>query len=121
MEDRPRRIRRDQQQFQAFLNSEQPKYRYSLSCKNGATTTLRVFFEKNTTARKWNPNARCSAANHWAKKFSENFEGLCPAKRKKVPTIFEFAPPKSTTNSKKHKTPQELQFSVFQKNKKVRQ
>ena len=86
---------------------------------------MRVFFEKNPTARKWNPHARCSAANHWAKKFSEklseNFEGLCPAKRKKVPTIFEFAPPKSTTNSKKHKTPQELQFSVFQKNKKVRQ
>ena len=54
-------------------------------------------------------------------KFAENFEGPCPAKRKKVPTIFEFAPPKSTTNSQKHETPQELQFSVFFKNKKVRQ
>jgi hypothetical protein len=28
------------------------------------------------------------------KKISENFEGPCPAQRKKVPTIFEFAPPK---------------------------
>jgi len=44
-----------------------------------------------------------------------------PCQAKKVPTIFEFAPPKSTTNSQKHETPQELQFSVFFKNKKVRQ
>ena len=44
---------------------------------------MRVFFKKNKPARKWNPNAGCSAANHWAKKFLKKFEGTqpCPAKK----------------------------------------
>jgi hypothetical protein len=74
---------------------------------------VRVFFDKNTTARKWNPNASCSATNQWAKKISENFEGPCPAQRKKVPTIFEFTPPKSTTNSKKAQNTAEVTVLGF--------
>ena len=111
MEHRPRRIRRDQQQFQAFLNSEQPKYRYFLSSKNGAKPPC-AYFSKNKTARKRGPNAGCSAANHSAKKILK-FEGTQPCWAEKIFHYFWIPTSQSTTNLKKSKTAQELRFSFF--------
>ena len=45
-EHRPRRIHREQQKFQVFLNSEQPKYHYFLSSKNEAKNHLARIFKK---------------------------------------------------------------------------
>jgi hypothetical protein len=80
---------------------------------------LRVFFEK-TKQLENGIRMQDAAPQTIGRKILKKFEGTQPCPAKKVPTIFEFPPPKSTTNSKRPKTPQKLQFSVFQK-KKVRQ
>jgi hypothetical protein len=61
MEHRPRRIQREQQKFQAFSNFEQPKYRYFLSSKNGARTTLCVFFKHKNS---YKTGSKCRLQRH---------------------------------------------------------
>jgi hypothetical protein len=92
-EHRPRRIHREQQKFQVFLNSEQPKYHYFLSSKNEAKTTLRVFFKKKKKQLQNRVQMQDAAPQtniRWEKCLK--FEGTIPAQRKKNPSTFEFPP-----------------------------
>ena len=79
----------------------------------GIKPPMRVFFKKNKPARKWNPNAGCSAANHWAKKFLKKFEGTQPCPAKKSSNYFWIPTSENPAFFQNPKTAPKLQFSVF--------